>query len=279
MSATGSVASDVPWAPASQVAKALGMSMALFGYPGSGKTTFAASAGESPYGRDVLILDLESGGEVLADRDDIMIWPKPDENGRIPEITWDGVVRVSEGLKTAIRRGDFPIRTLVIDTMSAAQRLTLAKVMKSSPTPEMPSQPEYGKSNELLLQFVRDWCSLAKETGVNVIFIAHAEEIKDESTGVVLIRMSMTPGVIKGIYQAVSSIAYLAENTKTGKRRLLLKSDAKVLAKFRQPQSGPQLPLEIDDPSLGKIIDHRRNVRGSLGTEVDRRIAVESTQA
>lgn len=265
MGATG-LTESVPWAPASEASQALGLSAAIFGYPGSGKTSLFKTALESEYGKDVLVLDLEGGTEVLSDRDDIFVWPKPEEVDtpkgpqlRLPDITWDDVIRVSEGLKARIRRGELDIRTLGVDTLSAAQRLTLKKVMKSSPTPDMPSQPEYGKSNELLLAFVRDWCGLARETGINVIFNCHAEEVKDESTGMVLIRMSLTPGVIKGVYQAVSAIGYLAEDPKSSQRTLLFKTTGKVLAKYRQPQSGDQLPLEIRNPSLGAIFDQRRN--------------------
>lgn len=254
--------SIVPWAPAAEVSKALGMSLALFGYPGSGKTTFAATP-------KTLLLDLEGGAEVLADRTDVMVWPKPDANGRLPKITWDDVVALTEGLRNALVKGTLPFNVLCFDTLTTAQRMCLAKVMRASATPDMPSQPEYGKANELLLAMVREWCQLAKEYGINVIFNVHAEEVKDDASGVVLIRMSLTPGVIKGVYQAVSSIGYIAETpgksaTDPSKRKLLLRSTNKVVAKFRQPQSGPQLPLEIDDPSLEKILDHRRKAQAAL---------------
>jgi hypothetical protein len=245
-----------PWQPASEVSRALGWSLALFGYPGSGKTTFGATD-------KTLIVDLEGGTEVLADRPDVMVWPRKDKEGRIPKVTWDEVMALSDRL----RKGDHPFEVIVFDTLSAAQRLTLQKVMKASPTPDMPSMPEWGKSNELLLQLVREWCALAKETGINVIFNCHAEEVKDESTGTVLIRMSLTPGVIKGVYQAVSSIGYLAEDPKSGKRKLLLRSTNKVLAKYRQPLTGPQLPLEIDDPSIEKILKHRKGALQHLDKE------------
>src|SRR5690606_2967521 len=102
-------------------------------------------------------------------------------------------------------------RTIGFDSLTAAYRLALDSVMKASATPEMPSQPEYGKANELVLGLVRDMKeAFAIRRGWNVIFTAHAEEVKDESTGVVLIRMAITPGVVKGVYQAVDAVGYLA---------------------------------------------------------------------
>jgi hypothetical protein len=242
-----------PWQPAAEVSEALGWSLALFGMPGCGKTTFSAISG-------ALIIDLEGGTEVIADRKDVMVWPRRDPNtGKVPVPDWDSMERLSNRLK----RGDHPFKVLCFDTVSKGQKLSLQKVMKQSPTPEQPTQPEYGRANILLGDLIESWCGLARETGINVVFNVHAEEVKDEDTGVVLIRMSVTPGLIKTVYQSVSSIGYLAEDPKTSKRRLLLRNTNKVTAKFRQPQSGPQLPLEIDNPSLENILAHREKARAA----------------
>ena len=241
------------WQPAAEVAEALGWSAAIFGYPGAGKTTFAAVKGS-------LVVDFEQGAEVLADRTDVMVWPRRDPNtGKIPAVKWEDFMQLDRQL----RSGNHPFRVLCFDTITAAQRLTLDNVMRSSPTPSQPSQPEWGKSNDLLLDVVRHWSALAKTTGVNVIFNVHAQDVVDDNGNSVLIRMNLTPGVIKGVIETVSAIGYIAEGA-NGKRRLLLHNTNKVTAKFRQPRSGPQLDLEIDDPSLETILTHRENARAAL---------------
>lgn len=257
--ATGSIQGQ-PWKPASQTIQGLGVNIAIFSHPGAGKTTLLKTAQDSEYGRDVLVIDLEGGTRSISDRDDVMVATKPGTDGE-PLTTWDDVHEISEMLRAMVRKGTCPFKTIGFDTLSAAHRLALAKVMKSSPTPDMPSQPEYGKANELMLDLVRGWCTLSREKGINVVFNCHAVEEKDADSGIVLIRMSLTPGVIKGLYQAVDSIGYLAADSKTNNRRLLLKETPKVLAKFRQPQSGDQLPLEIDNPDLGTIIEHVKGIR------------------
>lgn len=240
---------DDPWAPAGDVAEALGMSMALFGMPGCGKTSFCAEP-------DSLIIDLEGGAEVVADRKDVSVWPKKDpKTGKVPTPTWDSLDALLHRLETK----PHPFKIIAFDTMSKMQKLALKKVMKASPTPDMPSQPEYGKANTLVADVIEKWCGIARETGVTVVFNCHAEEVPDDNN--ILIRMSLTPGVTKTMYQAVSAIGYLAENVKTQQRKLLLRSTNKINAKFRQPQSGPQLPLEISDPSLATILEHRENAR------------------
>jgi len=238
-----------PWASAADVSDALGMSLAVFGLPGAGKTTLAAEPG-------ALIVDLEGGAEVLADRSDVMIWPKKDpKTGKVPVVTWD----MLDSLSTKLLNKPHPFKIICFDTMSKMQRLALKKVMKASATPEMPSQPEYGKANELVNTLIEDWCGHARENNLCVIFNCHAEEEQDGD--VVLIRMSLSPGVRKVMYQAVSTIGYLSSNARTEERQLLLKSTNKITAKIRQPRSGKQIPLEIKNPSIAKILEHRAQVR------------------
>jgi len=241
--------------------------MCLFGYAGAGKTTLAVSAQDDPeMGADVLVIAWEPGIRSIADRDDVMVWPKPNDDGTLPVPTWDLTDKLSRDLQKQVRRGECPFKTIVFDSLTAGQRLSLEKVMKASPTPEMPSQPEYGKANELLLGLIRDWTALSREKGINVIFTAHAEEQKDEATGTMLVRMSLTPGCIKGVYQTVDSIAYLEEKA-NGQRKLLLKNTPRVIAKYRQPMTGPQLPLEIVSPTMGDIIRHAKGKKVAFATE------------
>ena len=118
----------------------------------------------------------------------------------------------------------------------------------------------FGEANELVLSLVKQWSVLARETGINVFFVAHSEEKQEGENGPIYLRMAVTPGVVKGMYQAVSNIGCLLE-LRQGKRRLYLHNTTKIIAKVHQPRTGPQLPNEIDDPNMGKIIDHVKGAR------------------
>jgi len=50
----------------------------LFGHGGVGKTTLACTAQDSPFGQDVLLIDVDLGVESVTDRDDIMV-EQPDQ--------------------------------------------------------------------------------------------------------------------------------------------------------------------------------------------------------
>jgi hypothetical protein len=120
----------------------------------------------------------------------------------------------------------------------------------------------FGDANDLVLGVIRQWSSLARETGINVVFVTHAEEKQETENGPLLLRMAVTPGVVKGMYQAVSTIGCLLEMPgPRHPRKLLLHNTVKVVAKVHQPRTGPQVPLEIIDPDLGDLIEHFKGVK------------------
>jgi len=241
---------------AKEAAEGSGLNLVVFGYGGCGKTTLIANAQDSDAGKDVFIIDTDKGMQSLGDREDVVVWRGPDPTNKA--MTWTDIVRIVEWLKTT----EHTYRTIGFDSISAAYRIALTEVMKASPTPDMPSQPEYGKANELVLSLIRDMKeAFSVQRGWNVVYTAHAEEVKDESTGMVLIRLAVTPGVVKGIYQIVDAVGYLAESPKDRSRKMILKTTGKVVAKYRQPQTGPQVPLELDNPNLGRILEHVKGTR------------------
>jgi hypothetical protein len=86
----------------------------------------------------------------------------------------------------------------------------------------------------------------------------HALEERDDSTGTVLIRMALTPGIRTGVYRMTDTIGYLSADAKTQERGLLLKSNNRIVAKHHQPMTGDQLPLEIKSPTMDVLLRHAR---------------------
>lgn len=244
---TTAVAKSLPWAPASEVASTLGFNAVLFGMPGCGKTTLTATAQDHPMGQDVLILAIDNGIRSLADRQNIMVWPK-----KLVKPTWKSMISFTEKLRVT----DHPFKTVVLDDLTKGYRLCLDEVMAASPMPGTPSQAEWGKANTLLLEFIETWSDISRTTGLNFIVNAHAEEVKEESSGMIFIRVSATPGVVKGLPQIVDSMAYLSADAVKKERKLILHATPRISAKYRQPRTGPQLPGEILNPNMGVIFDH-----------------------
>jgi hypothetical protein len=222
-----------------------GLNIGLFGYPGSGKSTLAAS------GPNPIIIDIDGTAvQSLSDRDDVQIAPANQ--------SYEQVMAISDRLLA----GNHPFQTVCFDTITTFHQMSLKKVMKASPTPDMPSQPEYGKANAMLGDLVGKWCTHARETGINVVFNVHVKEDKDENSGVMYVRMALTPGSTLEVYRAVDTIGYLMVNDKTEQRKLLLKSNGRVVAKHHQPRTGQnRIPTEIVDPDLGIIIGALKGIK------------------
>jgi AAA domain len=232
------------WMPPHMLLGKRGLNVAVFGYPGSGKSTLAAS-GPKP-----LIVDIDGTAALsLSDRDDVMIAPANQ--------SYDQVTTLSDRLLG----GGHPFETICFDTITTFYSMALKTVKKVSATPDTASQPEYGKANEMVGDLITKWCNKARETGINVVFNIHVKEDKDENAGTMLIRMALTPGSTLEVYRAVDSIGYLDVNNKTEQRKLLFKSNGRVVAKHHQPQTGPnRIPLEILDPNLGTIINAMKGI-------------------
>jgi phage nucleotide-binding protein len=236
---------------ASQVKGNAGVCCVLFGHGGVGKTTLACTAQDSPFGKDVLLIDVDLGVESVTDRDDIAV-EQPDQwkVNKADQMSLYGITQRLKSQGDDVKR----FRTVVFDSLTAIYDLIMQDILKASPTPDMPSQPEYGKANQALIQLIQDMRTLSRR-GINVIFICHAKEVEQES-GPVLTRLALTPGVTNAVTRIVDHIGFLVADPNSGNRKLIFKPSPLRTAKFRQPKSGPQLPLELVNPTMGTIIEH-----------------------
>jgi hypothetical protein len=243
-----------PWEPVSKLAGRQGLAMALFGPPGAGKSTFGASATTTPIGRELLIVNFDGELKSLEDRSDLMVWPRSDTPDH-------GVIRSWQqysSFATQLRSRKHPFKVIQFDTINAMYELAYRHVIASG-LGGRDGRAQFGAANDLVLGDIGAWCVYAREKSVNVLFIAHSEEHKDGENGPLVIRMSVTPGTVKGIMQKVSTVGCLLEIGTT--RKLYLHNTAKIIAKHHQPQSGDRLPLEITNPDFGKILEHVHGVK------------------
>lgn len=228
----------------------------IFGPPGAGKSTIVADAAQYEVARELLVINFDGDMSSLEDRDDIMVWPGSEENA--------GVIRDWRHFKAfsdKLVRSKHPFQTLQFDTISSAYDLAYKDVIARG-NPNRDGRAIFGEANDMVLDVVSEWATISREKGINVFFICHAEEKQDGENGPIYLRPSVTPGVVKGMYQKVAMIGCLQEKPGPGNhRKLLLHNTVKVVAKIHQPRTGPQIPLEITDPDIGRIIEHVKKIR------------------
>jgi phage nucleotide-binding protein len=233
---------------ASELHTARGMTGVLYGHPGAGKTTTAAGVRKLSYGGKVLFIDCEGGARSLRGLDNVLV-------RRITE--YSQIRPLFEFLDTHMQELD--IRTIVIDTISALQRLGLNQLMTTSKTPELANMGDYGRSNEQIGRLVRNIADFAEARvdprtgeiygGWNVFFTAHLTEAKDDTTGAMLTRPSLTPKAAEVVCGIVDMVGLVTVEARTGRRMLIMENLNNAIGKIRQPADTPAMPTKLYIPN------------------------------
>lgn len=234
-----------------------GFDLVLFGPPGVGKTTLAATAQESEYGKDVLWFDIDGSPATLEDRDDIAVWPDRDE---IPQPSFDQFRKVVDQLIESAADG--PFQTWIFDSLSSIYYDMIVPQVVGSRDAQ-PKIQHWGEANRILLKLIAD-VRTANAHGVNTIFIGHVKEEKeiiDADTGafVVNVRLAGSPQGRDEILRMVNNVGYYDWDRRIQNRVLKFRRERRVDApKFRQPRSGDQMPLELTNPTLDDVLKYVR---------------------
>ena len=224
---------------ADEVSDKWGLNMLLTGYAGVGKTDLVSTAQDSDLGKDVFIVDIDSGVRTVSDRSDVTVF--------IPD-SWDDVIEVTEWLET--EKHDY--RTVVYDSLSDGQAMALRWILTTAKDPEWPSLYDRGKVNAQIVGLVRKTRQWSLNRGWNVIFTTRLEDTKNDQTGQVTERPLLSPAALDMVTGAVDVIGIL-EFDSEGDRRLLLKGSDRQTAKFRAPR-GFKIPDRIDNPTMSDVL-------------------------
>jgi hypothetical protein len=175
------------------------LKMLAYGDFGVGKTTFGASARLVKVMQDVLLCDIESGDESLADLDDI---DRIQINGfkvlsRVYEFLRMHCKYRDENNVTALRKMEARFkgipeeeiitpkkyRTVIVDSLSEVQKYCMYMLLgiqvgetRLDDIPNTPEFKEWGQSSEMIRLLVRSF----RDLPMNVIFICSEQLIEDE---------------------------------------------------------------------------------------------------
>lgn len=223
------------------------VNMLVFAESGWGKTTLAGSADAVPAMRKVVALDFEGGDLSLSHS-----YPNVDVL-RISD--WMDCQRVYEELFA----GGHEYGTVIIDSLTEIQKLCMYYVMGTvvDEHPErdenVPSIREWGINLELMRKFVR----AMRDLPLNVIFTALVVEDRNQRTGLVTKKPSLSGKLKNEVAAFLDVVAYgyikeMSENNETVQKRLLLtQSTDEIIAKDRTGK----LPQVVVEPTMEILYD------------------------
>ena len=174
---------------ANTMSSEVGLKMIVYGAPGVGKTTFASTA------KDVVFIIPDSCG-VLALKDK-----------NVDVIPISEFKQMAEAFEV-VRTGQW--KTVVLDHLTEIQKMSMDSILQKEGQFK-PRQNDWGENLRQMLEMCRKYRNLP----MNVIFLAHEANDKDEETGVRYTQLSVNgvklPQDLAGL---VSAVGYMAASSK-----------------------------------------------------------------
>ena len=217
-----------------------GTNILIYGESGVGKTVLSGSASIVKDMDPVLFIDVEGGTLSLKE-----FYP---DCKVIRVKSWVELQRVAD----EFLKGKAPFKTVVIDSLTEIQKLSMSDIMKKAvredPTkdPDMPGIREWGKNAEQTRRFIRAF----RDLPVNTIFTALASVDKDDKGRQVT--RPMMNGKIAGELPGLVDIVlftYVKQQGDDHKRLLLTTNTNNVMAKDRSNK----LPAVMQNPTMQDI--------------------------
>jgi hypothetical protein len=239
--------------------------MLIYGDWGVGKTFLAGQADSVPEMRKVLFIDMEGG--TLSLRKD---FPRVD---LVRCTSW----RELQSVYNALYAGGHPYKTIVIDSLTEAQKFNLDQIMidliqKSAERDlDIPGLQEWGKNQNQIRKFVRGF----RDLPVNTIFTALMKEDKDRmQRPIKTVDLAgklgkQVPAFLDYVFHYYKKEVESNETDSNGQkitrtaRVMLTQGTDSVLAKARVG-TNPKLPKIIVDPSMQKIWDYLKLEKENL---------------
>jgi hypothetical protein len=230
------------------------LNILIYGDSGTGKTTLSGSADAVPALRPVLVIDIEGGTESLRHS-------YPDvETVRVT--TWKKMQEVYN----ALHEGEGGYNTVILDSLTEIQKFDMYNIMsdvvqrRPDLNPDVPSMREWGINLEHIRRMVRGF----RDLEMNTIFTALAKESKNDKTGQVTVKPSLSGKMADEVAAFLDIVGYyyvkqIGDGSDAEFKRLLLtqKTDAQV-AKDRTGK----LPMILEAPTMRDIysrVDTRNN--------------------
>jgi putative lipoic acid-binding regulatory protein len=226
------------------------LNILIYGDSGTGKTTLAGSADEVPEMRKCILVDMEGGTESLR-----RTYPNVDT---VRATDW----KQMQAIYNDLHRGGHGYETVIVDSLTECQKFNMYNIMVDLVNrktdedkyvdPDIASVREWGKNIEQMRKYVRAMRDLPMHT----IFTALQVEKKDDKTGTVTVKPSLSGKLADEVAAFLDIVVYyyVKETPVDGgepelSRLLLTRKTSRHIAKDR---SG-KLPMIVKQPTFSDL--------------------------
>jgi len=237
------------------------LNILAYGDPGAGKTVLGASAENDPRTSPILFCDVEGGTLSISDRgiDTVRMAAFP---------AWQHIYDY-------LKNGTHPYKTVVFDSLTEIQKLSMRDIMRTAALTnpardgDMPQIGEWGKNIEQIRTFVRAF----RDLPMNVVFTALAMDVKDESSGAIATKPSLSGKLADETAGFMDMVIRMytrpnPEKNEDGSEKpeihvAQFRPVGRYIAKLRMPEPvAARFPVAMDNPSITDIMDlvHGKNV-------------------
>lgn len=208
-----------------------GATMGMYGEPGAGKTTVAATAIDyykrtSPNVK-TLILEAEGGLTPIRSRTDFR-WD--------PLFSWKEFCEVTDALiQVPNLREIHPV--IQIDNLSEFVEMSMRDVLGRGK--DEPEWQDWRKNSRIVVTRIRKLRDAARQQGVFVIINLWNRDSTDTDGRVMKVTVELNPALAKVFVACVDIAAYLEVADDEGRRVLHLGQNSRIKSKFRQDVQDP----------------------------------------
>ena len=213
----------------------------LYGASGSGKTTFVASAAQSEWGRNVLIVDIDGGARSVHGLDYVDVTRPTNLKELNATIDW-------------FTKGQHEYRTIGIDTLTEVQDMVMANIM-SGRDDVTPEQRDWFKCGDEIQRMMRKLRTLSQIKGWNCFFTARERTLEEKISSRTRVAPAIIPSVIDRVIGVADMVGYFDIDRKTQKHKVSFKENNQTYAKIREPKGWKRpAPRDMDDPDLAVLL-------------------------